>query len=127
MHSEHKQWESDIAMWKDDARMWQKELKQVQSELKELKERLSDHRKGLAEHVKALRKHARTSGGHEHALAEYETGGEGEDLIALAKSHGQEIDRHALVRDAHERIKKYHHTVLAEWSHFFKSLAEPVY
>jgi septal ring factor EnvC (AmiA/AmiB activator) len=126
MHGEHKQWEADIAMWRDDVRMWQKELKQVRSELKELKDRLSEHRKALAAHLRGLRKQTRTLGGHEHALAEYETGGVGEDLVALAKAHGQEIDRHTLQREAHERIKKYHHVVIAQWSHFFKSLAGPV-
>jgi hypothetical protein len=63
-----------------------------------------------------------------HAIHEHEQG------IALVErgtagwQAGEHVDDagYSQVRDAHERIKKYHHTVIARVSLLLKAIAEPM-
>lgn len=69
------------------------------------------HSAALHNQNSAFGKHEQVLHLHEHSLAGFEKGGTGEDLIMLAKAHAQEAER-----QAHERIKKFHHGLLAEWN-----------
>jgi hypothetical protein len=61
---------------------------------------------------------------HEHALAEFERGGPGDELLVMAKSHKENAEQHAQQREGHERLKKRHHTVVAHWSLLLKALTQ---
>jgi len=125
MHSEHKYWESETSLWRDDLRVWQQELAKAQGEIKQLEKALEDHAQALRLHASALRLDEETFEGHERALVEYEKGGEGEELLPMARQHSAEAVRHTGYRAAHEQLKRRHHTVIAHWNLLLKSVREP--
>ncbi len=124
MHSDHRQWSSEELLWDDDVHIWEGELDSALAEMKKLASVFAEHRQGLEAHAEAVRAAHAKRAKHEHALAEYEQGGSGEDLIALARKHEEESEKHVQQRKAHERIKCHHHTVMAHWRLLFKALSK---
>jgi septal ring factor EnvC (AmiA/AmiB activator) len=125
MHAEHRLWESEISLWRDDLRAWQQELSKAQGEIKQLEKALEDHAHALRIHASTLRLQEQTIDGHEHELAQYEKGGEGEELFQMARQHSAEAGRHNEHRNAHEQLKRRHHNVIAHWSLLLRALREP--
>ena len=125
MHSEHRFWESEISQWREDLRVWQQELAKAQGEIKQLEKALEDHAHALRTHASTLRLQEQTFEGHEHALVEYEKGGEGAELLPMARQHGAEAAQHAEHRNAHEQLKRRHHIVIAHWNLLLKASREP--
>ena len=124
MHEEHRYWESEISLWRDDLRAWQKELSKAQSEIKLLEKELNDHAHLLRTHASALRLEEQATDQHEHAIAEFEKGGEGEDLFEMARTHGRDSTLHQTHRAAHEHLKRHHHNIIAHWNVLLKALHE---
>jgi hypothetical protein len=124
MHQDHKRWLSDNDMWRCDISAWQEEFKKAAADLKQIGAAIKEHEKALQVHAAAIRLREQQLAGHEHALAEYERGETGTDLIPLAKAHEKEAAKHAQQHDAHERIKKNHHNVIAQVSLLKKALAK---
>jgi hypothetical protein len=126
MHGEHQRWLSDTAMWRDDLAHWQKEIADALDSLKELEGALRQHSQCLQGHLETLTAEEAETRSHEHALAEYERGGPGDELLAMARPHGEHATKHGQQRQAHERLKRQHHTVMAHWSLLVKALSEKV-
>ena len=126
MHCDHKQWISENDMWRCDISSWQEELRQAASHLAEVEAALKEHEKALQVHAAAIRLRQQDLAAHERALAEYEGGETGAELIALAQSHGTEASKHSQQRDAHERIKRHHHAVIAQVNSLRKALGKPL-
>jgi Skp family chaperone for outer membrane proteins len=124
MHSEHRYWESEIGLWRDDLRAWQHELAKAESEIKQLEKALTDHGHVLRTHASALRLEEQTSQQHEHAIAEFEKGSEGEELLEMARKHSHEAELHQVHRAAHEELKRRHHQIIAHWNTLLKVLDE---
>ncbi|MCG8322646.1 MAG: hypothetical protein MI921_24310 [Cytophagales bacterium] len=111
MHQDHTVWESEIRMWQEDLKFWKKELNQLKEDLiviasaaeKHL-EATDHHEKSIAEHHSFLQKHET-----DLSILLENTGLDRE----LAARHLNEQQKHNLQKDAHERIKKYHHTIVA--------------
>jgi hypothetical protein len=122
MHRDHRFWDSEVDFWRDDLRAWQRELTEAWSQLKELEAALQRHEEVLREHAASLRLDQEQTSAHEHALAEYERGGTGPDLPAMAVGHEDEADRHAEQRERHEQLKRQHHSFLARWRALIESL-----
>jgi hypothetical protein len=125
MHSEHRYWENEINLWREDLRAWQHELVQAQSEIKQLEKAFDNHTRTLQQHGAALRLEEQQEDAHEHEIVQFEKGGEGEELFAMAREHSEEALRHADHRAAHEQLKRLHHTVIAHWNVLLKALREP--
>ena len=125
MHGEHRFWESEINFWRDDLRAWQHELIKAQGQIKQLERALEEHAQALREHGAAIRLQEQTFCEHEHALAEYEKGSQGDELFELARQHRTEANQHAHHRAAHEQLKRRHHAVIARWTVLLKALQEP--
>jgi hypothetical protein len=123
MHSDHQQWTSKETLWEDEARIWLKEIDTALADAKRLETILSNHRKAMEAHFENVRGLRQTRGGHERALADYEKGGRGEDLIAMAPKHEQEAEKHYQLYQAHERVKRHHYTALAYWQLLLKALS----
>jgi hypothetical protein len=123
MHQDHKRWISDNEMLRCDISAWQEQIKQAIADLKEIETALMEHQKALQTHAAAIRLRELELGTHEHALAEYERGETGAELIGLAKTHDKEAAKHAQQRDAHERIRRHHHNVIGQLSLLRKALA----
>ena len=124
MHQDHRQWLSDNKMWRCDIAAWQQEFKTVTQELRQIETALKEHEQALQVHAAAIRLREQDLAAHEHALAEYERGEAGEQLIPLARAHDQEAAKHVQQHEAHERIKRHHHEVLAKVVELRKSLAK---
>ena len=124
MHGEHRYWESEVSLWRDDLCAWQKELAKVQSEIKLLEEALADHGRTLRLHGSSLRLDEQEFENHEHEIVEYEKGGEGEELLEMARRHTAQAEQHDHHRTAHEQLKRRHHTIIAHWNLLLKALRE---
>jgi hypothetical protein len=124
MHGEHRYWESEISLWRDDLRAWQKELAKAECEIKLLEKALADHAQLLRLHGSSLRLDEQEFDGHEHEIVEYEKGGEGEELLEMARRHSAQAVHHVQHRAAHEQIKRRHHNIIAHWNVLLKALQE---
>lgn len=122
MHHDHRQWLSDNNMWRCDIANWQQEFKKAAADRKQIEAALKEHEQALQVHAASIRLREQDLAAHEHALAEYEQGEAGAQLISLAQSHEKEARKHAQQRDAHERIKRHHHEVLAQINRLHKSI-----
>jgi hypothetical protein len=123
MHREHRQWHSENELWRDDIATWQKELKTALADLAQVEKALREHEKALEVHAAAIRCYEQDAAAHEHLLAEFESGGTGDKLVALVQAHQTGADKHAQQRSVHERIKKHHHIVIARCNLLLKALA----
>jgi hypothetical protein len=124
MHGEHRLWESDIGLWRDELCAWQHELAKAQGEIKQLEKALADHAHVLRTHASALRLQEQKVDEHEHAIVEYEKGGEGDELFQMARDHSHEAVHHAKQCDDHQQLKRRHHEVIAHWNLLLKALRE---
>lgn len=126
MSGEHKQWQSDNCMWRDDLARWQKQAEQAIAALKSLEESLQKHRKALQLHQLAIATEEQELKVHEHAMAEFERGGAGENLLEMVGPHKEGASKHNARKEAHARLKKHHHAVMASWSALEQALSEKV-
>lgn len=126
MHADHTHWNTELSLGEDDIGIWQMKIDKALGELDYLRSALQDQRKALEAHADAMRLHREHLAKHEKALAEYEKGEPVEELIAMAPDHQKEGAKHGQERNAHERIKKHHHTMIAQFSLLLKALAKPL-
>jgi len=112
MHHDHRQWESDVSMWRDDIDLWEQGHQNALKELKRIDERLAEQAEALESHVDQLDSHAANTLQHEHAVAA-ECHDHAEPTPNSIAEHLKEATAHQHLRDAHERLKKHHHTVMA--------------
>ena len=122
MHHEHRLWDSEIGAWRDDLRAFQHELSAAARELSQLEEAFKKHNMILQRHAASIRLDELEADAHEHALTEFEKGGEGQELIPLARKHLDEAARQDKQREAHEKLKRRHHEVMLRWRALWKAL-----
>lgn len=126
MHCDHKHRVNEIALWQEQLNHWRGELKESLRDLEQLKTALVCHDQALQKHAEELDRECTRLGRHEHALAEYEGGGAGEELVALAQAHRDELARQDERRSVHERIKRHHHSLMAQWHLLFGAITKPM-
>lgn len=126
MHAEHRLWSSEHAMWRDDIELWRKEHQQVLADLTRLVQVLKTHDHALAAHLSDINTHQAAEQTHERALAGSSPGNATENLAEMAAKHQAEAYHHRQQREAHERIKKHHHSVIARCSMLFKAIPDPM-
>jgi hypothetical protein len=124
MHTDHQQWTIEEVLWVDEAHVWLKEMDAALAEMKKLEGVLGDERRALAAHAETVSSLRQKRASHETALADYERGGRGERLIAMASNHEREAGQHLQQRHAHERVKQHHHTLMAQWRLLFRALSK---
>jgi len=115
MHHDHRQWESDVAMWRDDIGIWERGHQNALKELNRIAERLTEHNASLESHVDQLDSHEANTLQHEHTVSA-ECRDHTEPSPHSMSDHAKEAAQHQRLRDAHERMKKHHHTVMAHIS-----------
>lgn len=126
MHCEHKHWREEIALSQEQINHWRQEFREALANAERLKDALKCHDEALQTHAAELDRECTRLQEHEHALAEYERGGTGQELIGMAKEHKAEAARQQERRSVHERIKKHHHALLAQWHLLFSALTKPM-
>jgi hypothetical protein len=125
MHTQHRRWGADIGLWRDDIGVWQQELSEAFAELTRVGALLLAQQAALDAHRQAVNAHEQHLKGHEHALAEFESGGRGDNrLLALAKDHNYEAARHTQQGEAHERVRQQQHALMARLSPVLEALID---
>lgn len=124
MHGDHCQWEREISQWRDDLRVWQQEIAGALDQLDTLKEALVKQAHALRTHASSLRLEEQDFGQHEHAIARYEKGGDGEELFGMAARHVVEGMHHEDHQRAHEAMKQQHRHVMARWNGLLRALPQ---
>lgn len=122
MHQEHQQWDSEIKCWRADLHAWQLECKTAWEKLRELEAAIKKHEETLREHASSIRLDEDRIDTHEHALAEFESGGSGTDLPGFVPKHKQEADRQVEQSARHEDLKRRHHEFITHFEQIVKSL-----
>ena len=108
-------------MWRDDIELWLKECQHVLVDLGRVREALQSHELAINAHFAAVQKHETAEQTHEQLLAGSTPGSARENLAEMAAEHQVEASHHQLQREAHERIKKHHHTMIARCSLLLKA------
>jgi hypothetical protein len=115
MHKQHRQWQSDSETWRSDIDEWNKELRMALGDLREVEDMLRDSLDALAYHADSVWESEQRRCAHELALREEAmSGAEKKTDKAWAKTHREHAAWHERLADAHARIKKYQHKVVAE-------------
>lgn len=122
LHHDHILWKAEISQWRDDIELWRNELEKAESQVKNLENALKAHREALSAHASALQAREKSTNAHETAIAAWESGETGEELPAMAIGHQRESENQAHQRSAHDRIRRHHHTVIANWSLLLKAI-----
>lgn len=115
MHAQHRQWQSDSETWRSDIDEWKKELRVALGDLREVEDMLRDSLDALAAHADSVWENEQRRCAHELELREEaRSGSEKKTDKAWAKQHREHAARHERLANAHVRIKKYQHNVVAE-------------
>ncbi len=125
MHEDHRNWQSEHSMWKQDLASWNKQIDLGLSKLDELAQLMRHQQQVLAEHDDTIDKQEESLQSHEHKLVGCEKLGI-EYQQSLTEKHFEmqkQIDR---ARVVHERIKKYHHELMARLVQLGKAMDKPM-
>ena len=115
MHAQHRQWQSDSETWRSDIDEWKKELRVALGDLREVEDMLRDSLDALAAHADSVWESEQRRCSHELELREEFISGTAKKTDkAWGKTHREHAARHERLADAHARIKKYQHQVVAE-------------
>lgn len=110
-HQDHGRWESDLEMWSLDLKMWEEEAVALNDALSFITEAVKKHEESLMDHLKTLMDHRDKLNQHEKDITYLIEGTPLDDK--LMESHNLEDKQHEIYRNAHERLKRYHHTLIA--------------
>ncbi len=124
MHRDHREWESENALWRDQLREWQRENEQAVAELNRAQQVFRNHERTLETHAAGIRLFGQACAEHEHDLAA-KAQAETPQACGMC-GHEQEAIDHRREREIHERIKRRHHTLMAQLAMLMRSLTETV-
>lgn len=110
-HQDHRLWDSDIQMWSHDLKIWEQEIEALTGALDFINKAVKSHEEALADHYKALDSHHTRLSKHEVNIKYVKEGTHLDN--EMFEDHKDEAARHELQRKAHERLKHYHHTIMA--------------
>jgi hypothetical protein len=123
LHADHLLWFSENSLWRDDISSWQREVDEAVRQLGTLRDAFDKHHEKLRKHAASIRLHEQRQAEHECALAKYERGGSGQELVQMARAHQDESTKQAELRDLHENLKRRHHEMIAQLHAFLRSIA----
>lgn len=126
MHIDHKHQLNELALWQESLGLWHAELAMALRDIDRLKGALESHDKALREHAAELDQAVEQINRHEHALAQHERGETEPALIAMVQEHRDNMARRQAMQKIHERIKKHHHSLIAQWRLLFDALTKPM-
>ncbi|MBO0696978.1 MAG: hypothetical protein J2P46_01160 [Zavarzinella sp.] len=124
-HTLHRDWEADVSLWRDELDNWLKELSRASGDLRRAERALEAHAQALDRHTLDLLTEEREVRRHKRAMGQAAGGGRAEPVLPPG-DHTAEAERYRNMRDVHERLKEYHHAILARLSVLLRAIAEPV-
>jgi hypothetical protein len=113
VHRNHRDWRSEDATLLNEVAAWQQELAAARSEVSKIEVALREHENALETHAAALRGCQQNILAHEHALAEFERGKTGKEILELPETHHGEHQERIQQLAVHERLKKHHYTIIS--------------
>ena len=122
LHADHLLWFSENSLWRDDLSSWQREVQDAIRQLGTLSGTLEKHGEKLRQHAAAIRLHEQRQAEHECALARFEQGETGQELIGMARAHHDESTKQAELRNLHETLKRRQHEMIARIHTFVQSI-----
>jgi hypothetical protein len=126
MHEEHLHWDRDAQTWRSDVEQWKRELEDAVRDLDTIGEAMRDSLLALDNHADAVWDHVQRLKAHEPILDEEVKEGANRTDESWAAAHEAESSRHARLSDAHERIKRHQHGMVAEVKHLLERMMEAV-
>lgn len=126
MHEQHLVWRQERAAWLDDIEIWRTQEARALAELARLEAAIREHGAALLEHGRGVRALAAEEGGHERELHELQEAGLGDQYDPQSHLHQEWARKHEQARAAHERIKGYHHDLLAELGRLARQVNVPI-
>ena len=115
MRADHRHWNVRQLKWQADVNEWQKDHEQAQLQLAELQRLIELHGEALESHGKAIEQRQQDQLEHDRAISGYGTGENDErHEEILAEKHLVQAKQLEVQSESHERIKKHHHTVVAQ-------------
>tara|TARA_R110002049_G_scaffold4601_4_gene31874 strand:+ start:111655 stop:112068 length:414 start_codon:yes stop_codon:yes gene_type:complete len=115
MHTDHRHWKNELAMWRDDLQQWRSQHATAQQSLKQISDMIADHENTINAHEHKIQVIEKTLDEHEKVMAESLRGGSDPYLDdALTERHEEQVSSIAQQREIHERVKKQHHTSMAQ-------------
>ncbi len=122
MHQQHVKWQSDNETWLADIDEWRKELNTALTELSEVETVMRDSLDALESHASTIWENQQRNQAHELVISEELRSGENSTNKDWETTHLEQAAKHERVADAHERIKHYHHTTVAECAKLIKKV-----
>jgi Tfp pilus assembly protein PilX len=114
-HRQHRQWQGDQATWRADIDAWRGELRAAQAALAEVEVTLRDSIEALEVHADAVWESEQRARAHELTLCQEAMSGKSYKTDKQwAVVHHRQAALHERLSDAHARVKRHHHTVVAE-------------
>ena len=121
IHQDHRNWQSEHSMWRLDMESWNKQIAIGISELEELQQMLAHQQIVLKEHELKIKEQEQAMFSHEHELANCEK--QGLDCgDGFTEKHFDISKRIDGTRSDHERIKTYHHNLMAKLNGLAKTM-----
>lgn len=124
--ADRRHWLNDLTRWQHDLSTWRQELASAIAELRRAEVALEDHRRALESYGDELQGEKDILVEFEVAVGDFESGESVPGAVTPAEMHEVRAGRHPHLWDAHERLKKYHHSVVAKITMLLKALAEPM-
>ena len=124
MHKDHLNWNSEVGMWEQDIRMWYQELESLGNALESIQAACEEHEKGLDAHLRAIREHSSSFQLDESYLAMIEPNTYPDNEVTAI--HNEKSKHHQIHKDAHLRLKQYHHLVMVLTKQMKKVLEGPI-
>lgn len=110
MHRDHSAWNSDIKMWEQDLKTWDLEFIALKEAMKSINQAIDNHEGALKSHGDSIKEHRGAVQKHETGLKHARENASFDAVTG--KEHEKERRRHDHTQDAHERLKRYHHSII---------------
>ena len=124
MHSDHRNWESEIQTWQEDVEAWRTEQAKL---LSKCESSLVAHVQSLKNHIDAIDQHEQAVRVHERFVAERERSAisiPGEIEARLVTAHERGAETHELLRRKHEEMKSEHRRAMGRLMSVSQMLAQ---
>ncbi|MGD2075242.1 MAG: hypothetical protein PVI91_00855 [Gammaproteobacteria bacterium] len=126
MHEQHLQWDRDTQTWRSDIEQWKSELQAAVRDLDTIAEAMRDSLLALENHGDTVWEHVQRLKAHELVVDEEAKEGANRTDREWATRHEAESSRHDRLSDAHERIKRHQHGMVAEVKRLLERMMEAV-
>lgn len=126
MHQQHVEWGKAVDAWQVDIQHWKTGLQEALRDLDAIREAMQDSLNALEHHGDSVWEHQQRLKAHEAVLCAEAKAASSQTDRDWATTHDAESSRHERLGDAHQRIKRHQHGVVAEVKRLLAKMMEAV-